>query len=194
MATETLYPNTVTSPGGAGGGSCSGTDRARTCDSESECDEGLVKTSADHKTFDSPSYQSYWSSVTLKVDWRTDAQATDERDCVNGGANRGEFKLYYTTNGSTYSYFSGFPRDGFNLAKTGTATLGLSVGQDISKVNVRIVSEAQGDTCPTGRCCYGTLQCDCRIDTQAGCAPGTYGGDGTSCDGTCYHELCDGIP
>lgn len=191
MSTETLRPTTVTSPGGAGGGSCSGTASARTCDSESACGGGLVKTSADHKSFASPSYQSYWSSVTLKVDWRTEAQATDERACSNGAADRGEFKLYYTTNGSTFSYFSGFPRDGFNLVKTGTATLGLSTSQDISKVQVRIISEAQGNACPTGRCCYGTLLCDCRIDTEAGCSPGLYGGDGTTCDGSCYHELCD---
>ncbi|MHC4372389.1 MAG: hypothetical protein ACYSW8_32710, partial [Planctomycetota bacterium] len=181
----------------SGGTACAGSDTARTCDAESECGEGVKKETADHKSFQSPTYQSYWSSATLKVDWRTEAMATHERDCINGRnppGDRGNFELKYSLNGgSGWSNFSGFPWYGFNLAKTGTVTVGLSTSQNIANVRVRIESHAEAPACATGACCYGTLFCDCRIDTEAGCSPGTYQGDGTSCD-PCWHEGCDGPP
>jgi hypothetical protein len=189
MATETLYPTTVTTPS-VGGGSCSGNDTARTCDAISECDGGLQKETADHKSFQSPSYQSYWTSATLYAAWKTDGQSTSDRYCVNF-TGRGEFKLRYTLNASTWYDFSGFPRYGYNLTKTGTASLGLSTSQDISKVRVRNNCQAEGGACPTGACCSGVNFCSCSITTEAACG-GYYLGDSTSCSGACDFPACGG--
>lgn len=186
MATETLYPTVVQTPA-VGGSSCSGTATARTCAANSACGASLDKATAEHKTFQSPTYQAYWSSASLKVDWKTDGQPTDGRACENGPDNRGEFKLEYTLNGgSTYFSFSGFPRRGYNTQQTGTATLSLSTAQDVSKVRVRINCQADGAACPTGACCYGAMFCSCRIDTEENCGLG-YQGDGTTCNpDPCY--------
>lgn len=191
MATEYLNPTSVTTPS-VGGSSCSGSSTARSCTAESECHESLDKATADHKNFSSPSYQAYWSSATLKVDWKTLAQASNERSCENGPDNRGEYRLKYSLNGgSTWFDFSGFPRRGYNTNQTGTVSLSLSTGQDISKVQVRINCQADGTNCPTGACCYGANYCSCRIDTEAACE-GYYLGDGTSCTGACDFPACGG--
>jgi hypothetical protein len=189
MATETLYPNSVQTPS-IGGGSCSGSDTARNCYAVSNCGDGLVKETADHHNFTSPSYQTYWSSASLKIYWDKDGQPSGSRDCVNY-TGRGEYRLKYTTNNSTYYDCSGFPKAGENLNKTGNVTIGLSTSQDISKVRVRINCQAEAPACPTGACCTGVNYCSCSIQTEAACG-GYYLGDSTTCSGACDFPACGG--
>lgn len=190
MSTETLYPTAVTTPS-TGGGSCSGSDTARNCSAVSNCGDGLVKSTADHRTWQSPSYQAYWSSVDLKIAWDKDGQPSGSRDCENY-TGRGEYRLKYSLNGGgAYYDVSGFPKAGENLNKTGTATVGLSTSQNIGNVKVRINCQAEAPSCPTGACCTGTNFCNCSVQTEAGCS-GYYLGDDVSCTGSCEFPLCGG--
>lgn len=182
MSTETLYPTAVTTPS-AGGSSCSGTATARTCDSQSNCENGLVRTSADHTTWQSPSFQSYYSALNLKVVWRVEAQGV-ENDC---SAKVVYFK--YSTNGSTFT--TALTKTPSGSAQSGTYTKSLSTSQNLANLKVRVDSQATATSCPTGRCCYGGgLNCSCRIDTDAGCTPGQWTEGGT-CDGSCWVEGCE---
>ena len=189
MPTETLYPTAVTSPS-SGGNSCSGTVRARTCDETSNCGDGLVKGTADHRSWSNGSFSAWRDLATLKVAWRVDAQAAGTRDCENNG--RGEMRLKYSiNNGSSFAFVSGFPKTGANSSQSGTASISLSPSQDLTDVKVRINCQVEAPECATGACCYGPGDCTCRIDTEAACGNG-YQGDGTACVGQCYvPEICD---
>lgn len=182
MSTETLYPTAVTTPS-AGGVSCSGTDTARTCTADSNCADGLVKATADHTTFQSPSFQAYWSSVNLKIVWNVEEQGVAEDDC---SAEVVYFK--YTLNASSWT--TALTKTPSGSSQSGTYTKSLSTSQNIGNVQVRIDSQATANSCVTGRCCYGGgLKCSCRIDTEAGCSPGDWT-EGEACDGSCWVEGC----
>lgn len=186
MSTETLYPTQVTTPS-VGGSSCSGTDTARTCTADATCDAGSERASADHKSFQSPSFQSYWTSADLKIVWRVEAQGTSEDECST------ESVIYrYTLNASSWT--TALTKTPSGSVQSGTYTKSLSTSQDISKVQVRIDSQAEATACPTGRCCYGTSGCDCMVVTQAVCtASSGIWTSGANCSGDpCWKPVCGG--
>lgn len=189
MPTETLYPTVVVTPS-TGGTACSGTVRARTCTEVSNCGDSLVKGTADHKTWTNGTYAEFRTAVTLKAAWRIEAQAAGSRACVNGPTNRGEYRLKYSiNNGSSFAYFSGFPKAGLNSAQSATAQVSLTASQDLTKVSVRLNCQAEAAACATGACCYGIDNCSCRIDVESNCSPGGWQGDGTTCaPDPCWEE------
>ncbi len=141
--------------------------------------------------------QSWWDSTgTLKVtyDITSGGNGTPATDIVE--------LQYSLNNGSSWTSFSGFPKTVDTASGTATKT-GISAGQNLADVQVRLISKAASCspcdvgvcnysstgctvsnikleaayTVPTGACCTGA---SCAVGTEASCG-GTYYGDGTTC-------------
>lgn len=208
MATETVRTTAFSAPDPqAGGLACSGTATTGTCSINRNCRQtALTVSSIRWRLWQTPSFKADWTAASLRVEWSLSA--------LNAEACDGTRRLtlsYSTNNGSSWSQFSGFPKNATGSQQSGTATASIPVSTNLSQLLVRAVLEVQvasGDSCaglPPGEPfpCFTVLSStvsdvylqgtyprgaccvgsNCTITTPSGCA-GTFKGDGTTCGST----------
>jgi hypothetical protein len=143
MATEILEPSSCdkTTSGWSACGSCSAGSETCDCTATSDCTSGTTeKSGARFYNFGSASYQSYWTAVVAKMDYKVWAHdGDDSTSCTNSRA-----KAQYSTNGgSTWSDIGSYINAG-SSNKTGTVTKsGLSTSLNVSNFQMRIFAEAK---------------------------------------------------
>lgn len=205
MATETIRTTQFTAPDpSAGGLACSGTGTTGTCSINKNCRTTVLTVSSIRwKTWQSPAHQSDWTAVSLKVAWSLSA--------LNAEACDGVARLtlsYSTNNGSSWTNFSGFPKNATGSSQNGTASASIPASVNLAQLLVRAVLEVQvdssescaglppGDPLPcftvlTGSVSDVFLQAtypqgaccvgsNCTTTTPSQCS-GTFKGDGTTC-------------
>ena len=166
MATETLEPTACdkTTSGMSACTSCSAASETCDCTAVSDCSSGTTTQSAARfHTFDTPSYQSYWTALVAKMDYKVWAfDGDDSTACLKNKA----YIQYSTDGGSNWNTIGSAINAGASN-KTGTATKsGLSTSLNVAQFQMRIYAEADCCTpCESGpgkpdRCWYYDAEFD----------------------------------
>lgn len=158
MAQEIIRTTEYETPApGAGSSICSGSATTGDCSGEKDCRSlSLLQASIAWMTWQTPAHKPDWTSATLKVPWSLPAR-------TGGCAGVARLRLEYSTNaGSSWTAFSGFPKNHTYGNQSGTASANISVSQNLANLLVRMVLEVQVDAVeycpgapPAERCTIG---------------------------------------
>lgn len=150
MSQEVIRTTEYTTPAPGGGSSvCTGTATTAVCTLSKDCrSTALGQASIQWSAWQDPAHQADWTSASLKVEWTFDPR---------GGGCDGVVRLrleYSTNGGSSWTAFSGFPKNATGALQSGTASVSVAVGQNLDNLLVRMFLEVQIDAsnyCPGQR-------------------------------------------
>jgi hypothetical protein len=155
MPTEILEPGGCdkTTSGWSACGSCSAAAETCDCVATSDCSSGSnEKSGARYHTFDTPVYQSSYSALALKVDYKVFAYDGDD----SSACNKNQMVIQYSTNGgSSWSTVTTVNAGASNKTGTASQTISSPTTVNIANVQVRIYASA---TCCTP-CASGDVGC-----------------------------------